>query len=672
MSRLGHGTRRPRPHHARVWVFGLVALSLVGTLLGRLGQVQITEHAAYERAAATLNTRTVTEPAVRGRILDRNGLPLTDNTTQTVVSVERGVLVDADDGGQALVRRLASALEVPFDQLWGRTQLCGSTGAPPQPICWAGSPHVPVPLLSGADPTRALGLLEHPDTYPGVSVTAQPVRDHPQASVNAAHVLGYLGRAADQEVASSQGRISGLDLVGRAGLEQQYDAQLRGVPGTQTVSLDPRGVVSAQVSSTPAVPGRDLVTHLDARVQAAAEAALRSAATSAHRRGLTADSGAAVVLDVTNGAVVAAASYPTYDPGVWTGGISSSDLATLTDADAGTPLVSRVTAGAYPPASTFKVVSIPAAVEAGNDLQGIYECGSSYTIGNREFANYESRAFGPIDLRRAMVVSCDTIFYDFAYRSWLAQGGLDASGDATDPFVAMAEEFGLGAATGVDLPGEQAGRIPDRAWKQATWAATRTDTCARARTGYPEVAATDPGRAAYLRSLAVENCRTGFQFRAGDAANFAIGQGDTTVTPLQMANVYAAIANGGTLWRPQVAKGFEAPGGGALHPVAPQVAGKVTFPAGTLAFLQDALVGVVRQGTGVGAFRGFPLDQWPVAGKTGTAEAFGKQDTAWFVSYAPADKPRYAVAVVVSQGGTGGGTAAPAARLIHDVLRTLP
>ncbi|GAB3079042.1 penicillin-binding protein 2 [Pedococcus soli] len=662
---------RPRPRLARIWVFGLVALSLVGTLVARLGQVQIGDHAQYERAAATLNTRTVTEPAVRGRILDRNGLPLADNSTRTVVSVSRGVLADAGDGGRALVRRIATALQVPFDELWGRTQLCGAKGAPPQPVCWAGSPYVPVPLVSGADPARALGLLEHPDRFPGVTVGAQPVRDYPQSTVNAAHVLGYLGRASESDVASSRGAVTGLDLVGRAGLEQQYDAQLRGVPGSDTVSLDPRGVVDGQVSSTAPVPGKDLVTNLDARVQSAAESALRSAATSARTRGFRADSGAAVVLDVTNGAVVAAASYPTYDPAVWTGGISTKALAALTDASAGTPLVSRVTAGAYPPASTFKVVSIPAAVEAGNDLRGTYQCGSSYTIGNRRFANYESRAYGPIDLRRAIVVSCDTIFYDFAYRSWLAQGGLDAKSDAADPFVAMAKELGLGAATGVDLPGEQAGRIPDRAWKQATWAATRTDTCARARTGYPEVAATDPGRAAYLRSLAVENCRTGFQFRAGDAANFAIGQGDTTATPLQMARVYAAIANGGTLWTPQVAKGFEAPGG-ALEPVPPKAAGKVTFPAGTLAFLQDALVGVVRQGTGVEAFRGFPLDQWPVAGKTGTAEAFGKQDTAWFVSYAPADKPRYAVAVVVSQGGTGGATAAPAARRIYDVLRTLP
>ncbi|EBF6878316.1 penicillin-binding protein 2, partial [Salmonella enterica subsp. enterica serovar Saintpaul] len=158
-----------------------------------------------------------------------------------------------------------------------------------------------------------------------------------------------------------------------------------------------------------------------------------------------------------------------------------------------------------------------------------------------------------------------------------------------------------GTATGVDLPDEQSGRIPDRAWKLRTWEATKTDTCARARSGYPEVASKDPSRAAYLKQLAVENCATGFQFRAGDAANFAIGQGDTTVTPLQMARVYAAIANGGTLVTPRVAAGFEAPGGQLVRLPAPSTS-RVQVPAGTLAFLHDALRGVVEEGTAKEAF----------------------------------------------------------------------
>jgi penicillin-binding protein 2 len=664
-------SRVVRDHSPRVWVLGLVVLCLVGALLGRLGQVQIVGHADYQRAAATLNTRTVTEAAVRGRILDRNGVPLVDNTTETAVTVDRAVLVESKDGGRDLVRRVARVLGVPFDQLWGRTQLCGVKDAPPAPICWAGSAYVPIPLVSGADPRKALSLLERPDLFPGVVVSAQPVRDYPaERTVNAAHLLGYLARSNAEDVSASKGAIGDLDLVGRSGLEQQYDARLRGTPGTSTVAVDPRGIVTSTLGKTDPVPGQDVVTNLDARVQSAAEAALASAVATAHTHGYRADSAAAVVLDVTSGGVVAAASYPTYDPNLWTGGVTPAELARLTDAAAGTPLASRVTSAAFSPASTFKVVSLPAAVRAGNSLNGTFNCTSGYTIGNRRFANFESRAYGPISLRKAVEVSCDTIFYDFAYRSWLAQGGLAAKSDAKDPFVAMADAFGLGRVTGIDLPGEQAGRIPDRAWRQQQWEQTRVETCKHAKAGYPEVAATDPSRAAYLKELAVENCQTGFQFRAGDAANFAIGQGDITVTPLQMAQVYAAIANGGTLWRPEVARAFAAPGG-SPQPVPAVKAGTVTFPAGVLPFLRSALRGVVTSGTAKGAFAGFPLDQWPVAGKTGTAEAFGRQDTAWFVSYAPATKPRYAVAVVVSQGGTGGETAAPVARRIHDVLRTL-
>lgn len=664
-------SRSTRDHTPRVWVLALVVLCFMGALLGRLGQVQIAGHEDYRAAAATVNTRTVAEPAVRGRILDRHGTPLVDNTTETVVTVDRAVLVDAADGGRDLVRRVATVVGAPFEQLWGRTQLCGVEGAPPAPVCWAGSAYVPIPLVSGVDPRRALGLLERPDLYPGIGVSAQPVRDYPaEETVNAAHLLGYLGRSDAEDVTRSRGAIGDLDLVGRSGLEQQYDRQLRGTPGTTTVAIDPRGIVTSRLGHVDPVPGQDLVTNLDARVQSAAEQALATAVAAARKRGDRADSAAAVVLDVTNGAVVAAASYPTYDPQVWTGGVSAEELARLSDPSAGTPLVSRVTSAAFSPASTFKVVSLPAAVAAGNPLDGTYDCTSSTMIGNRRFANFESRAYGPISLRTAIEVSCDTVFYDFAYRSWLAQGGLGAKSDVRDPFVEMADRFGLGRRTGIDLPGEQPGRVPDREWKQSQWEQTRVETCQRARSGYPRVAATDPSRAAYLKELAVENCRTGFQFRAGDAANFAIGQGDITVTPLQMAQVYAAIANGGTLWKPELARAL-VPAGGPAQRVAPLKTGAVAFPPGTLAFLRGALAGVVTHGTARGAFAGFPLDEWPVAGKTGTAEAFDKQDTSWFVSYAPTTKPRYAVAVVVSQGGTGAEAAAPAARAIHDVLRTL-
>ncbi len=656
----------------RLWTFALVVVALMGALLGRLGQVQIGQHEEYAAAADAVGTRVVAVPALRGRILDRNGVPLVDNVAETVVTVERRALLDAPDGGRALVRRVADALRLPFDQLWARTQPCGTTGAPPSPVCWAGSPWAAVPVATGVDPLRAASLAERTAELPGVTVTTSPVRDYPQRrTAAAAHVLGYLGPPTAEEVDASRGRIGSLDLVGRAGLEAQYDGVLRGTPGSRTVAVDPRGAVTRELRHTDPVPGRDVVTTLDVRVQASAEQALGDAVAAARRVGEAADSGAAVVLDVRDGGVLAAASYPAYDPSVWTGGITQRQLSRLTDPSAGTPLLSRVTASTFPPASTFKVVSLPAAVAAGNRLDGTYDCSSSYTIGNRQFHNYESRAYGRISLHDAIVVSCDTIFYDFAYRSWKAQGGLAATSDARDPFVQMARDFGLGQRTGIDLPGEVPGRIPGREWKRQTWQATRAQTCERGTSGYPDVARTDPARAAYLTELARENCATGFQFRAGDAANFAIGQGDVAVTPLQMAQVYAAIANGGTMWTPHLARELTGPGQPTTA-VAPQARGHVPLTAPVLAFLHRSLTDVVGSGTGRGAFTGFPVRQWPVAGKTGTGEVFGKQDTSWFVAFAPADHPRYAVAVVVSQGGTGGGTAAPAVRRIMDTLRTLP
>lgn len=654
-------------------MFVVLVVTLMGTLFGRLMVVQIGEHDGYVRAASQVNTRAVLQPAVRGRILDAARKPLADNTSAAFVTVERSALLAAKDGGRSLIGRVATLLRMPFAQLWGKTYLCGTAGAPKAPLCFNGSPYQPIPIAQGVDPQRALSLLEQPENFPGIGVGAQPVRHYPHRDgLQASHVLGYLDRATVADVNGAAGQIADTDLVGRSGLEAQYDAVLRGVSGRTTVSIDPRSVVTGQISATDAVPGEDVITHLSAPIQAASEKALAEAIAGARSRGWKADSGAAVVMDVTNGAVVAAASYPSYRPEVWTGGISEANLLALTDAKAGTPLVSRLTSSVFSPASTFKVISLPAAVNAGNSLSGTYNCGASFRVGNRDFHNYESTAHGVINLHTALVISCDTIFYQFAYRSWLSQGGLAARTDAADPFVTMAKDYGLGVRTGIDLPGETAGRIPDRAWKQQNWDDTRIDTCARARTGYPDVAVTDPARAVYLKALAVENCQTGFQFRAGDAANFAIGQGDVAATPLQMASVYAAIANGGTLWTPQVAAAFARPDGTLVRTIEPKAHGQVGLSPRMLAFLHSALRGVVTDGTAKAAFAGFPLASYPVAGKTGTAEVFGKQTTSWFVSYAPADKPKYAVAVVVSQAGTGAETSAPAVRAIYDAIRLQP
>ena len=374
---------------------------------------------------------------------------------------------------------------------------------------------------------------------------------------------------------------------------------------------------------------------------------------------------AAVVLDLRDGGVVASASVPTYDPSVWSEGVSQGEYERLTTGDR-SPLIDRVTGVAQPPASTFKAVTLPGAVAAGADLDDEVNCTASHRIGDRTFNNFESRAYGWITWREAIKVSCDTVFYRVADRVWRDQGGLSGD-DAGDPLISTARDLGLGAPTGIDLPAESSGRIPDREWKREWWRTTKDASCRAAKRGHPEVE--DRTERAYLTALERDNCRSGYQFRPGDEVNLSIGQGDVTATLLQMAQVYGTIATGGTEPSPHLGRSTIAPDGRRTRLDAPATR-EVDLPGESGSLLRSALGDVVDRpgGTARSAFAGFPLRQWPVAGKTGTAEVYGKEDTAWFVSYAPTTRPRYVVAVVVSQGGTGGGTAAPIARAIHEDL----
>jgi len=660
-------TRAPVERRGRLAAVAVVVGLLLGLLVGRLGQLQLLGSASVAQPAAS-NTRTVSLPAVRGRILDRHGIPLVDNASSVTVTMDRRVLVGDPARGEGSLTALARSLGEDPAAVIGRARLCGEQGAPPPPACWNGSPQVPIPVAPGVDPRRILSLVERPDLYRGLAVRADLARQFPRPDgVNAAHVLGYLGRVTADELAADAA-LAPDDLVGRAGLEAGYDALLRGRRGSQVVSVDPRGLVLGEVSRREPTPGADLVTSLDAGIQAAAERALADGIAGARARGEVADSGAVVVLDVRDGSVVAAASAPTYDPSVWTGGIGASTYAELTSDASGHPLLSRVDEVALAPASTIKALSVPAVVAAGDSLERTYPCPASYQIGNLAFHNYESSAHGDLTLADALRVSCDTIFYAAAHRSWQAQGGLGADSDAADPFIGIDRAFGLGERTGVDLPGEVAGRVPGRAAKRATWEASKEQLCARAVNGYPEVAATEPQRAAYLTQVAAENCQSGYQYRAGDAANLAIGQGELAVTPLQMAVAYAALANGGTLHTPRVGLATVDPvtGTRTALPTAPGRASGVDPVVAS--YVAQGLRSVVTAGTAAGAFAGMPAD-WPVAGKTGTAEVLGRGDTSWFVSWAPSDAPRYAVAVVVAQGGTGAETAAPVARVVHEALR---
>lgn len=664
--------RRRRTRPARVTRLALLvalAVTLVLTMLGRLVQLQVVQGGELARQASEQATRTITEPALRGRILAVDGSALAANASTTVLTLDPKVVADRTDRGAGLLRRLAPLVGRSAEQLIGRTKVCGTKGAPQPPVCFSGEPYEPIPIAVDVPLGEALPLLERPEEFPGLGVRAEPARAYPAVkSVNAAHLLGHLGRV-NQADLKRDPDLTARDVVGRGGLERQYDQMLRGTPGRTEVAVDARGFPSRQVSQRDPVAGRDVVTHLDPVVQGASERALKSALAAARAKDNPGRSGAVVVLDASSGAVIAMASAPSYDPGVWTGGITDAEYAKLNDPKAGTPMRSRATTSATAPASTFKAISLPAAIAQGHDPKGPYRCSSNVTIGDRTFKNYESVAYGPISMRRALEVSCDTVFYRWAYQSWRKAGGLDARIKAPNPFAASARDFGLGRETGIDLPSESRGRIPDRAWKVKQWKATRKASCDRAKRGYPEMK--DRKRAAYLTKVARESCTSGYVYRAGDAVNFAIGQGDVAVTPLQLASSYAAVANGGTLWAPRVAASTQRAGGGDREPVATRRTGTVTFPAKALGTLRAGLADVTRTGTAEKAFAGFPLEDYAVSGKTGTAEVFGQEATSWFASYGPRlpSGKQYVVVSMVTESGTGADYAAPAARKVWDVLR---
>ena len=620
-------------------ILGVLVLSLLGTLISRLMYLQLLSGESYRAAAQSNTAREVVNPAVRGLIVDQVGRPLVSNRTSMVVTINRVTLEREADDGKRVIARLAKALEIPAEQISDRLMTCGEEGAKPPPVCWNGSPYQPIPITNDVKPLTALEIMENRTEFPGVIARLDALRIYPTPfNVNAAHILGYLGPVTEQQL-DEQGnskafdRLRRTDVVGRSGLEAYYDTVLRGAPAVTTLEVDTGGRVTGTLDERPAVPGSYLVSTIDARLQSVVEKQLVDAVQRAQEQGYPGDSGAAVVVDVRNGHVLAMASYPTYDPTIWVGGVTKKQFEDLMSSDS---LSSNAIQGLYAPGSTFKVISTAAAGKEGLNLYGEYKCPNRVKLGSQIFRNFESAAYGKITLARALEV---------------------------------ARMFGLGSKTGIDLPGESTGRVSSRLFKGANWEAKKDVWCRNAVEGYPETRKTDPKLADYFTALDKENCADGFRWREGDALNAAIGQGDTAVTPLQLAMVYAAIANGGTVYEAQVVKGIMSPDGKVVEEVKPKVKSKVAVPKATIKFLQNTLPGVTTDGSGETPFEGFPLDQIPVASKTGSAQVTGnKVSTSWFASYAPSDKPKYAIVMMVTQGGTGSRTSGPSVRGIYEAI----
>jgi penicillin-binding protein 2 len=665
----------------RLVVLRVLVVSILLTLVGRLAYLQVVEADRYTAAANDNRIRQVVTPAARGQVLDNRGVALVSNRTALVVSVTRSIVRSQPERGKPVLDRLAKVIGIPADQIALLITPCGEPlpgggVANRKTGCWNGSPYQPVPVASyasesDADVARVLRIAEHAEQFPGVTAEYQAVREYPGKSL-AAHVLGYLGPLSESDLDQPGNRgLAPGTLIGRAGVEAVYNEALRGTDGVQKLLVDKDSTVTGTQSIVPPTAGQDLVLSIDARIQRAAEKALAEGIAAARARydrlrgrKFTANRGAAIVVEVGTGRVAAMASYPSYDPTAFVGGISTKEFKGLLDAP-GSPLTSHAVQGRYAPGSTFKVVSTAAGVAAGNPLSGYYNCPPSLRVGNRLFRNYEGEQFGSITLATTLVKSCDTVYYRLAYDQWLADGGTVNRKSAKEVFPKMARSWGFGEQTGIDLPDERRGVITDRAFKLRNWDELKDVKCQRAKTGYPEEAKTDPARAAYLHLLAKEFCSDGWRYNAGDAALFAIGQGDVLVTPLQLVMSYAALANNGTLYEPRLAKGLLSADGRTATVLPPVRKGTLPVAKRTLAYIRNALLGVPREGgTAQTAFRGFPLDRFPIAGKTGTADVQGLAPTSWFASFSD----KYAMVVMVPEAGTGGTTAGPISRKIWAAM----
>ncbi|MEK2473537.1 MULTISPECIES: penicillin-binding protein 2 [Streptomyces] len=645
----------------RLVAIQILVFSLLATLGGRLWYLQIRNGQEYAAKARSNHVQQVIEPATRGSILDARGVPLADNQTRLVVSASRTDLLKMKDDGKAVLARLAKVLGMPAQEIRNKVRLCDAKT--PQP-CWNGSPFQPIPITDKATTQQALQIRERSEDFPGISAQPTAVRRYPAlGKSNTAQVLGYLSPVTDEEIQRAKNGPSPLlrsDQVGRSGLERQYDTFLRGKAAVTRYEVDNLGRVIGQANSDKGQAGSTLVTSIDARVQAIAEQqldkAMKDARTQMDRNTGTnykADSGAVVVLEAKTGRVVAMASNPTYDPNAWVGGISGKDYAKLTGKDSNYPLLNRAIQGQAAPGSIFKVISTSAAVNAGYPFDGHYPCTSSYSIGGQVFRNFEGESKGDITLGQALEVSCDTVFYRIGHDEWKKDGGDKPVQDPRDWFYRTAHQFGLGKETGVDLPNEVKGRVPDRQWKTAFWKANKDSWCAHPKD------AND-----YVSKLARENCLEGMKLHAYDSINYAIGQGDTLVTPIQMATIYAALSNGGTLYNPTVGKAIVSPDGKSVETIRPKPHGHLPDTPQTLRQIDAALQGVTERGTAAWRFQGWPQDRIPMHAKTGTAEVYGKQTTSWFATYTK----DYAIVMTISQGGTGSGASGPAVRNIYNAL----
>jgi penicillin-binding protein 2 len=637
----------------RLRIAGLAVVLLFALLGLRLWTLQVLQAPAAAQAVTANQIRTVSVAPTRGLIVDRYGNPLVGDTVTEQITLSRLTAQQHPD----VVGRLATLIGQTTAQV-------DATIADPR-----FSLYKPVPVLSNAPLSDVIYIKEHQSEFPGVSSVATTQRSYPQLemagpaqnSYPASQVLGYVGTINSTELASraSQGYQAG-DAFGQSGLEYQYEPYLRGTPGRQELEVDSTGQVAGTLKTTPAASGDNVVTNIDTGLQQVADNALaqqilklRGGVDPSCNNGTgcypAATSGAVVVMSPQTGAVYAMSSYPSYNPSVWVGGISSAEYATLSNPANQEPLLNRAIDGLYTPGSTFKLNTATAALDSG-----LWNAGDSYDdSGTFSFPGCKTNTgsctplhnsqgeggFGSIDITTALTVSSDDFFYNLGALFYGATGKYGPT-----PIQDFANAYSLGEQTGIDLPGETT--------------AARVDSQSERVKLHAENPVAFPNTYWYT----------------GDNVEMAFGQGGTVITPIEQAVAYATFANGGTRYAPQVAAAIVSSSGKVVKRFTPQVVGHVNLPPSTFQPMLAGFQGAVNSPNGTAY--GVPgLGSFPggLAGKTGTADTEpGKEPTGWFVGFGPINNPQYVVVCVIDQAGFGVTASAPVVGQIYNYLASHP
>lgn len=617
----------------RFSVAAVVVAALFGVLVVRLWSIQVINVQSARSSAIATTTRNVDTPAPRGLIEARHGQILAGDVSELVVILKTTIDANTTPATRVANPRTEANLAALVPGLTVQAIKARLNNV-------QYGPYQPVPVAS-VSPAVAATIEEDKADFPGAEVQSAYVRTYPQGSL-ASHSLGYLGPIPASQLNSYLAKgYQQTDSVGASGLEQQYEPFLHGKPGVQQIQVDPQGNPVRTASTTPPVPGDGVVLNMDLGLQKVLSNALASHIQSLRASGMPAPWGAGVVIDASNGHVLAMTSFPGYNNNEWVGGISQANYTALQKAY-GYPLNDYAVQGTQAPGSTFKIATATAALDSGliSPYTTIDDPGTFQLSPTQTLHDAPGEHPGVIGVSTAISLSSDVFFYTLGQRFYLNQSTYGPT-----PIQTMANRYGLGAASGIDLPNVYDGWVDSLKTRQLLHKL------------YP---AAYPPATWYL----------------GDNVEMAFGQGETQVTALELANAYATFANGGTRYAPELAGEIVSPNGRVIRRIPPRVEARIPLPPSTYGAMLAGFEGAVQSpiGTAYTQFRGFPFSKWLLAGKTGTATVAAHsaiQPTAWFVAFGgPLNDPkrRFAVAIEVDQAGYGDAGAAPVARTVFNYL----